>query len=205
VTLGRSRKLGLVSVVFLVSQLAILPVVYSQDNIMGQLEFTGVRGGVKSSGVWIDGQYIGYLGELNGRNKPRLLPGEHQVVVRQAGYDDFSQKVVIEPGKILRLRVVMRRNPRFQYPKVTAEVKLNVKPGRAAVFLDDYYVGHVGEFSGVGRAMLVSPGKHRIKVALPGYKTFETSIDLLPNQKFTLQTELMEGSINDADPLIKKP
>ena len=203
--LGRSRKFGLVSVSFLFCLFALASVVYSQDSIMGQLNFVGVHGDVKSSGVWIDGVYIGYLNELDGRNKPRLLPGEHQVVVRQAGYDDFSQKVIIEPGKILDLRIVLRRNPRYQYPEVTAEVRLNVKPGRAAVFLDDSYVGHVGEFSGVGRAMLVGPGKHRIKIALPGYKTFETTVDLLPHQKFTLQTELMEGSIKDADPLVKKP
>ncbi len=52
--------------------------------------------------------------------------------------------------------------------------------------------------------MLVSPGKHRIKIALPGYRTFETEINLLPKQDFTLKTELVKGSITQADPLIKK-
>src|SRR5438105_4355546 len=66
------------------------------------------------------------------------------------------------------------------------------------------FVGNVHEFTGVGRAMLVSPGKHRIKIALPGYQTFETEITLLPKQKFKIETELAKGSITQADPLMRK-
>jgi hypothetical protein len=39
---------------------------------------------------------------------------------------------------------------------------------------------------------------------LPGYRTFETEINLLPRQEFTIKTELVKGSITQADPLIKK-
>ena len=53
--------------------------------------------------------------------------------------------------------------------------------------------------------MLLSPGKHRIKIALAGYRTFETEVNLLPKQKFTLKTDLAKGSITEAGPLIKKP
>jgi hypothetical protein len=133
-----------------------------------------------------------------------LLPGEHEIAVRQSGYKDFARKVLVEPRKRLVLRVTMERDPRVQFPTVTAEVKLQVTPDRAAVFLDDGFVGNVHEFGGVGRAMLVSPGKHRIKIALSGYQTFETEINLLPNQKFKIETGLVKGSITQADPLIKK-
>jgi hypothetical protein len=57
----------------------------------------------------------------------------------------------------------------------------------------------------MGRALLVSPGKHRIRIAQPGYRPFETDVTLLPNQKFTLKTELVRGSIKQAGSLIKKP
>ncbi len=79
-------------------------------------------------------------------------------------------------------------------------MRLDVQPGRAAVFLDDYYVGTVDEYYGVEHAMLVVPGKHNIKIALPGFRTFEAQVDLLPRQKFALRTDLMGGSINDAVP-----
>jgi hypothetical protein len=172
---------------------------------MGQIQFVNSSKLVKTSGVWIDGQYVGYLGELKGMNRLRLLPGDHEISVRQAGYSDFNKSVVIEPRMVVDVRVSMERDPRFIYPdpKTSSEVRLDVQPSRAAVFLDDYYVGTVEEYYGVEHAMLVAPGKHRFKIALPGFKTFETEVELYPRQKFALRTDLMGGSINDADPMIR--
>jgi hypothetical protein len=53
--------------------------------------------------------------------------------------------------------------------------------------------------------MLVEPGKHTIKIDLAGYRPFETEVTLLPKQKFTVKTNLEEGSILQADPAIKSP
>jgi PEGA domain len=179
--------------------------VQAQKGIMGQLQLTATSKVAKTSGVWIDGQYVGYLGELKGGNRLKLLPGEHALIVRQAGYFDYNRKVIIEPRMVTPVRVGMERDSRFIYPdpKTSSEVRLNVQPGRAAVFLDDYYVGTVDEYYGIEHAMLVVPGRHRFKIALPGYRTFETEVELFPRQKFELRTDLMGGSIRDADSLIR--
>lgn len=172
---------------------------------MGQIQFIQASKAVKTSGVWVDGQYVGYLGELQGRNRLRLLPGPHDIMVREDGYEDYNEKAMIEPGKILDLHVALERDSRAKYPdpKTSAQVRLDVSPNRAAVFVDDNFVGHVNEFYGFGHGMLLVPGKHNIKIDLAGYKTFETEVTLLPRQKFALKTELVAGSINDADPLIR--
>jgi PEGA domain len=98
-----------------------------------------------------------------------LLPGEHQIVVRQAGYRDFTQTVVVEPGRTLDVNIKMEKDPGVEYSKITGEIKLQVTPDRAAVFFDGAFAGHVHDFGGFKRAMLVDPGKHHIKVALPGH------------------------------------
>lgn len=203
--LRRFINTGLVSLFGLSSLFIAVHPARSQDKIMGQIQFVQTNKVTKSSGVWVDGQYVGYLGELQGRNRLRLLPGQHEIMVRQAGYEDFDTKVIIEPGKILDVRASMERDTRFQYPdaKNSAEIRLDVRPDRAAVFVDDNFAGHVEEFSGAGHGMLVMPGKHRIKIDLSGYKTLDTEVTLLPHQKFTLKSELVEGSVNDADPLIR--
>ena|SRR5215831_19259211 len=202
VVVTRSKLRGLTVVCFF---LLFAASASAQSQVMGKIRFDGASKVERTSGVWIDGGYVGYLGELKEDNTVTLLPGEHEIVVRQAGYQDFKQKVVVEPGKELVLRVAMPKDPLVgEYPKVTAKLKLEVTPERAAVFLDDMFVGHVQEFRGLARSMLVSPGKHRIKIALPGYQTFETEINLLPRQKFTIKTQLVKGSITQADPLIKK-
>jgi hypothetical protein len=178
----------------------------SQDNkIMGEVRFEGATKVERDSGVWVDGGYVGYLKELNGDKKVLLLPGEHQIAVRQSGYDDFMQRIVVEPGQTQSVRVVMHLMPQAHSPGVTATLKVTVQPGRAAVFLDDKYVGHASELGGAIHSLLISPGKHRIKVELPGYRAFETEVNLLAGQKSEVKTELIKGSIEQASPTIKPP
>jgi hypothetical protein len=176
----------------------------AQNQVLGEVQLVGKTKADKTSGVWVDGQYVGYVDELKDDKKILLLPGEHEIAVRQSGYTDFAQKVVVEPRKKTVLQVVMLKDPRAQFPRVTAQIKLHVTPERAAVFVDDAFVGSVNEFMGVGHGMLVNPGKHRIKIALPGYQTFDTEVSLLPRQKITIKTDLLPGSITQAGPSIKQ-
>jgi hypothetical protein len=59
------------------------------------------------------------------------------------------------------------------------------------VFVDKQFVGHIDQFNGHGQGMLLTPGKHEIKVSLPGYQAFETEVTLLPRQKLKLKTNLL--------------
>jgi hypothetical protein len=200
----RSSLAALVVSVFCLALLA-MPTLAQQNDVLGEVRFEGSSKIDKTSGVWIDGQYLGFVSELKGDKKVLLMPGEHQISVRQSGFENSDQKITIEPGQIYTVHVKMQRDPRVQYSAVTSEIKLSVTPDRAAVFVDEVFVGHVSEFGGAGRAMLVSPGTHRIKITLPGYQTFETDVHLLAKQKFEVKTDLVKGSISDAGPLIKEP
>jgi PEGA domain len=190
-------------VCFLLCSLMLSIPAHAENQVLGEVQLVGKTNADKTSGVWVDGEYVGFVHELKGRNKLLLLPGEHEISVRQSGYSDFVQKVIVEPGKKTVLAVAMLRDTRSQFPKVTSEVKLHVTPERAAVFVDEAFVGSVSEFMGVGRGMLVNPGKHHIKIALPGYQDFDTEISLLPGQKIALKTDLVPGSITQAGNEIK--
>jgi hypothetical protein len=196
------RVTPLVWVSFLVSALLLVPAMCAENEVMGEIQFEGKSHVEKTSGVWVDGQYVGYLKELKGSKKVLLLPGEHVITVRQDGYQDFTQQVVLQPGQKEVVRVVMQKALTGPLPSVTATVKIEVNPSRAAVFLDGLFVGHVGEFEGVGRGMLVAPGVHRIRVALPGYQTFETDINPIANQKVEIKTELVKTGAPLTEPLV---
>lgn len=181
--------------------LFLLPVLARADNqVMGEIQFEGKSKIEKSSGVWVDGQYVGYLKELKGDKKVLLLPGEHTISVRQNGYQDFTQAVMVRPGEKQVVQVAMVKAPTGPMPTVWSEVKITVNPSRAAVFLDGRFIGHVGEFQGVGRALLVAPGSHKIKIALPGFKTFETQINPAPKQKVEIKTDLLKAAVPVQDP-----
>ena len=186
-----------VRVVLCLLVLLVCPIFISQlragNEVLGEVELVGASKVENTSGVWIDGQYVGYLNELKGSKKILLLPGEHEITVRQGGYLDFTQKVAVRAGEKQSIAVKMEKDTRVQMPTVTAEIKLDVKPNRAAVFVDGVFVGHVAEFEGMGKALLVAPGKHAIKMSLPGYQNFETDIDLVANQESTIKTEMVKG------------
>src|ERR1700752_4835621 len=95
----------------------------AQNQVLGEIQLVGKTKADKTSGVWVDGQYLGYVNELKYDKKILLLPGEHEIVVRQSGYADFSQKVTVEPNKKTVLNVVMAKDPRAQLPKVTSQIK----------------------------------------------------------------------------------
>lgn len=163
-----------------------------RNEVLGEVELTGATKVEKTSGVWVDGQYLGYLKELKGSKKILLLPGQHDVAVQQDGYQDFTEKITVRPGEKQTISVKMVNDPRFKMPSVFSEIKLAVKPDRAAVFVDGQFVGHVGEFGGVGKSLLIAPGHRKITVSLPGYRTFSTEVDLVPNQKFQVKTDLIK-------------
>jgi hypothetical protein len=186
-----------------VSGLLLTHAMYAENQVMGEIQFEGKSNVEKTSGVWVDGQYVGYLKELKGSKKVLLLPGEHVITVLQDGYQDFTKRVVLQPGQLDVVHVAMTQAATGPMPDATSEVKISVNPSRAAVFVDGLFVGHVGEFGGVGRAMLVAPGAHQIRIALPGYQIFQTDINPLANQKVEIKTDLVKTGAPLAGPLLK--
>jgi len=178
---------------------------HAGNQVLGEIEFRGKTKVERTSGVWVDGNYVGYLQELKGSKRVLLLPGEHVISVRQDGYQDFVQRLQVEPGKKQVVRVEMQKVAAARYPTVTSTVKINVNPARAAVFLDGQFVGHVAEFEGLGRGLLVAPGAHKIQVSLPGYQTFETEIHPLARQKVEVKTNLLKSAGPQQDLSLSPP
>lgn len=163
----------------------------ARNQVLGQISFVAANKAAKESGVWIDGQYVGFLKELKGSKKILLLPGKHQISVRQSGYQNFSRQVDLQPGGVEVVSVSMQKATGINYSNANAQLKISGKPERAAVFVDNQFVGHIDQFNGPGQGMLLAPGKHHIKISLPGYQSFETEVKLLPHQKLKLKTNLL--------------
>ena len=185
--------------------LSAIPRTAAQNSkILGEIRLEGATSVDRDAGVWIDGNYVGYVKELKDDKRVLLLPGKHQITARSSGYSDWTSNLVVEPGQAQTLHIKMSLLPNAQEPKVTSELKLTIQPSRAAVFVDGTYVGHAGELGGALRALLISPGKHHVKVELPGYRTFETEVTLLAGQKSEVKTELVKGSVEQGSSDIRK-
>jgi hypothetical protein len=76
-------------------------------------------------------------------------------------------------------------------PSVRAEIRLDVTPLTAQVFIDGYVAGTVDEFDGVFQRLRLSPGNHQITLYLDGYRTVTQDLRLAPqsDQKIAYRLE----------------
>lgn len=189
----------------LASTLLLFPaLVRARDTVLGKIQFGAVSADAKTAGVWVDGEYVGYLSELKGSKSILLLPGQHNITVREDGYQSFNQDVMVHPGETEGLCVSLTRAPTAPLPPVLATVKTAVDPSRAAVFVDGLYIGHAGEFGGMGRGMLVAPGAHHVSIALAGYQAFNTEINPVARQTVQIKTSLVKSAGPLSEPLVEK-
>ena len=155
----KHRWMGVLAI--LISYFTILPMVapmQAQTTVLGELTFKGASKVEKTSGVWIDGKYVGYLGELWGPKRILLIPGDHELAVRQAGYKDFTETLTVEPKELLLVPVKMEKETSDTWPSVTAQLKVDVQPDRAAVFVDDRFLGPC---RGIGRGFSLHAAQSR--------------------------------------------
>ena len=194
-------RLSALIAIFLVSAACLLQ---AENRVLAELRFVPTTSADKGAGVWVDGQYVGYVKELKGDKKVLLLPGKHDIVVRQAWYKDYVTEALLQPAQVHSITISLAKDVRTSPVPATGELKISATPARAAVFVDDQFAGHVDEFDGPGQAMLLTPGHHRVRIALPGYLPFDNVVDLRANQKLKIETALVKGSITEAGSLINK-
>lgn len=168
------------------------------NPLQGEVELKAAGKVERNAGLWLDGQYVGFVQDLEGRGKLVLLPGEHELVFKLIGYNDLTSTIDIEPGSRNRYRVAMLPSASARYPDEsnTAQLRISVTPEKAAIFVDDSYVGHVDQFDG-RRGMRLSAGTYRLTIALPGYEAFSTELMVRAGQSYEIKTELPKGGLDD--------
>jgi len=194
------RKGILLSTVLL---LGAVPSAFAANPLLGEVELLPATKVERDVGVWLDGQYLGFIKDLRGKGKLVLVPGRHELLFKLVGYEDVASDITVEPGEHKQYRVAMREAPNVTYPEKgnTAQLRISVEPADAAIFVDGAYVGHVDRFKG-RKGMRLAPGTYRFTIALPGFQSFETELTLRSGQTYEIKTELPKGPLGDqAEPL----
>jgi hypothetical protein len=171
---------------------------FAANPLQGEVELKPASSLEGNAGLWLDGQYIGFVKDLTGNGRLVLVPGKHSLVFKLIGYEDLESSIVVEPGTQKRYRVAMKPDADATYPDKanTAQLRVSVSPKEAAIFMNDAYVGHIDRFDGRG-GMRLSPGTYRVTIALPGYQSFNTELTLRAGQTYEIKTELPKGQIDD--------
>lgn len=105
-----------------------------------------------------------------------VTPGEHTVVARRSGYAEFSERIVVEEGKVAEL--VVSLDAVVGFATVTADV------GRATVLVDGLEMGTTPLSN-----MQLKPGSRQFEFRAKGLKDTQT-INVRAGQQYVVEGKL---------------
>lgn len=82
------------------------------EDVSSRLEIVVADPADTDADVWVDGQYIGQVGEVSGRLE--LAPGKHRVEVRKPGHFPVQRTVEVarKPAATLKVEAELLSDPR---------------------------------------------------------------------------------------------
>jgi hypothetical protein len=77
----------------------------------------------------------------------------------------------------------------YGYP--IGELRLQVRPRHAQVYVDGYYAGTVDDFDGVFQELRLEEGTYRIEIVAEGYVPLDFDVRIQPGRKITYRGDLL--------------
>jgi len=149
-----------------------------------------------------------------------ISSGRHEIALKLEGYKTHRMKVYVAPDSTLKLHYELEKGQgesfedlskdapesearrgeeqeqrwaeseaRAEKDEATAmggRLELSIRPEDASVYVDGAFRGSAGEAS----TLRLAPGRHRIEIVRPGYKTLEKEVDVAPGQSTNVKVEL---------------
>jgi hypothetical protein len=114
------------------------------------------------AGVFVDGKYIGPAKNFGISRKYPLPAGQHQVKLVDPRYEEVSTTVDLKAGKTTDLAQTLKALPPAKGPFGMIHTACPDK--FAAVYVNDRFYGHAGEFNNSMQALLLPAGEYRVRV-----------------------------------------
>lgn len=168
--------------------------------------------------VLVDGYYAGTVDDFDGMfQRLYVAPGRHDITFKLEGYRTHRVRVYVTEDHTVRIRHDMQRgsgedtledlsggreDPPYRMAdddrgeartfderrdsRDAGTLRLEVRPDDASIYVD-------GEFFGSARragSMPLAPGRHRIEVVRPGFRTVEREVEIQPGRTESLTIDL---------------
>ena len=76
------------------------------------------------------------------------------------------------------------------------ELRLDVSPRHAQVYVDGYYAGVVDDYDGVFQGLKLESGTYRIEITAPGYEKLSFDVRISPEQKIRYEGNLRRRAVD---------
>jgi hypothetical protein len=116
------------------------------------------------AGVFVDGKYLGPAGNFRVGRKYALPAGQHQVKLVDPRFEEFSTTVDLQAGKTTKLAETLKPLPPAKGP--FGGLRTPVAEKYAAVYINDKFYGHAGEFNNSSQMLMLPVGEYSVRVEL---------------------------------------
>ncbi|MGD0498519.1 MAG: PEGA domain-containing protein [Bryobacteraceae bacterium] len=114
------------------------------------------------AGVFVDGKYLGPVANFGMSRKYQVAAGEHEIRLVDPRYEEWIGKVTVASGKTATITESLKALPLAKPPFGTLRVQCADK--FAAVYINDRFYGHAGEFNNPTQGLLLNPGSYEVRV-----------------------------------------
>ena len=135
------------------------------------------------TGVFVDDKYLGPAANFRVDRTYSHAPGQHSLRLSEPRYKDFTTTINIEAGKTTKIKQAMEKLPIPEPPYGMLKIVKGNHSKFTGVFLNDHFMGHVGEYDNSVQGQLLKAGDYQLKVVSPeGQTIHEEKITIKDNQ-----------------------
>lgn len=121
------------------------------------------------AGVFVDGKYVGPARNFGVARKYTLPPGEHKIRLVEPRYEDVETTVTLAAGKTADLNQTMKALPAPKGPFGMIRTEYPAGSNKfAAVYVNDHYMGHAGEFNNSVQGLKLPVGEYDVRIEPEG-------------------------------------
>ncbi|MEO8371896.1 MAG: PEGA domain-containing protein [Candidatus Solibacter sp.] len=114
------------------------------------------------AGVFVDGKYLGPAANFRIGRKYALPAGQHQVKLVDPRFEEYSTTVDLKAGKTTKLAQTLKPLPPPKGPLGGLRTPISEK--YAAVYVNDHFCGHAGEFNNSSQRMMLPVGEYDVRI-----------------------------------------
>ena len=114
------------------------------------------------AGVFVDGKYVGPAANFKMARKYAVAAGEHEIKLVEPRYEEITAKVTVAAGKTSVISEKMKALPLIKPPY--GRLRTLAPDKFAAVYINDHFYGHAGEFNNPMQGLLLPPGEYAVRI-----------------------------------------
>ena len=114
------------------------------------------------AGVFMDGKYIGPAANFKAARKYGVPPGQHEIKLVDPRYEEVTMTVTLQAGKTTVVAQTLKPLPPAKPP--FGRIRTQCPDKYAAVYVNDKFYGHAGEFDNPVQGILLPPGEYTVRI-----------------------------------------